>query len=60
MKLKSEYGNIVEITNNRRRIEYLKSIGYREAEDSNKAKPITKDTKKNTPKTKVKTNEQEN
>ena len=61
MKLKSKYGNIVEITENRRKIEYLKSLGYTEVED----KPVQqkadnkadKEKNNNTTKRKVKSDE---
>ena len=61
MKLKSKYGNIVEITENRRKIEYLKSLGYTEVKD----KPVqqkadnkgNKAKNNNTTKRKVKSDE---
>ncbi len=61
MKLKSKYGNIVEVTENRRKIEHLKSLGYTEVEDKpvqQKAdNKVNKTKNNNTTKRKVKSNE---
>ncbi len=57
MKLKSEYGNIVKTTNNKREIEYLKTLGYTEVIE-NKEKP--KEAKSTKSKRKVKNNNEEN
>ena len=63
MKLKSKYGNMVEITENKRKIAHLKSMGYIEVEEPIQPKAGNKANKSknnNTTKRKVKTNEQEN
>lgn len=57
MKLKSEYGNIVKTTNDKRKIEYLKRQGYTEVVE-NKEKP--KEAKSTKSKRKVKNNYEEN
>ncbi len=61
MKLKSKYGNIIEVTENKRKIEYLKSLGYTEVEDKpiqRKANnKVNKTKNNNTTKGKVKNNE---
>lgn len=36
MKLKNKYGNIIEETDNKRRIDYLISIGYTEVKEEEK------------------------
>ena len=36
MKLKNKYGNIIEETDNKRRIDYLMSIGYTEVKEEEK------------------------